>query len=128
MLKAQNLGKGTVLNQILINKKGQALVEFVIILPIIMMIIFVIIDFSNVFYQKNYLENVTNDIVRLKERGKTDEYVKEKIDKDIKITYRTDGDLKRLVVSKDIVLVTPFSNMFFKNPFKIKTERIVFYE
>ena len=128
MLKAQNLGKGTVLNQRLINKKGQALVEFVIILPIIMMIIFVIIDFSNVFYQKNYLENVTNDIVRLKERGKTDEYVKEKIDKDIKITYRTDGDLKRLVVSKDIVLVTPFSNMFFKNPFKIKTERIVFYE
>ena len=128
MLKAQSLGKGTVLNQRLINKKGQALVEFVIILPIIMMIIFVIIDFSNVFYQKNYLENVTNDIVRLKERGKTDEYVKEKTDKDIKITYRTDGDLKRLVVSKDIVLVTPFSNMFFKNPFKIKTERIVFYE
>ena len=128
MLKVQNLGKDTVLHQRLMNKKGQALVEFVIILPIIMMLIFVIIDFSNVFYQKNYLENVTNDIVKLKEKGKTDEYIKNKTDKDIKITYTRDGDIKKLVVSKNVMLVTPFSNMFFKNPYKIKTERIVFYE
>ena len=51
------------------NKSGQALVEFVIILPIIMMIIFVIIDFSNVFYQKNHLESITNDIVTFKENN-----------------------------------------------------------
>lgn len=110
------------------NKKGQALVEFVIIMPIIMMIIFVIIDFSNVFYQKNYLENVTNDVVRLKEHGKNDEYIKKKTDKDIQISIKNNGDTKKIIVSKDINLVTPFSNMFFKNPFTIKTERIVFYE
>ena len=110
------------------NKKGQALVEFVIILPIIMMIIFVIIDFSNVFYQKNYLENMTNDVVRLKEHGKSDEYIKNKTDKDIKISFERDGDSQKIIVSKNINLVTPFSNMFFKNPFTIKTERIVFYE
>ena len=128
MLKVQNLGKDTVLNQRLINKKGQALVEFVIILPIIMMLIFIIIDFSNVFYQKNYLENLTNDIIKLKQKGKTDEYIKSNTDKDIKITYTTNGDIKKLVVSKNVTLVTPFSNMFFKNPYKIKTERVVFYE
>ena len=110
------------------DKKGQALVEFVILLPIIMMIIFVVIDFSNVFYQKNYLENVTNDIVRLKERGKSDEYIKSKTDKDIKISYHTNGDLKKITVSKNITLVTPFSTMFFKNPYTVKTERIVYYE
>lgn len=109
-------------------KKGQALVEFVILIPVIMMIIFVIIDFSNVFYQKNYLENVTNDVVRLKERGKTDEYIKKKTDKDIKIIYKSDGDLKKIIVSKNVKLVTPFSTMFFKNPYTIKTERVVFYE
>ena len=111
-----------------LTNKGQALVEFVIILPIIMMLLFVIIDFSNVFYQKNYLENVTNDIVKLKEKGKTDDYIKRKTDKDIKISYTNDGDLKKLVVSKNVILLTPFSNMFFKNPYNIKTERIVFYE
>ena len=110
------------------NNKGQALVEFVILIPIIMMIIFVIIDFSNVFYQKNYLENVTNDIVRLKERGRSDEYIKSKTDKDIKIVYEPKGDLHKIIVSKNITLVTPFSTMFFKNPYTIKTERIIFYE
>lgn len=110
------------------NSKGQALVEFVILIPIIMMIIFVVIDFSNIFYQKNYLENVTNDVVRLKEHGKSDEYVKNKLDKDITITYTPKGDLKKITISKKINLVTPFSNMFFKNPYIIKTERVVFYE
>lgn len=115
-------------HQKLMNNKGQALVEFVIILPIIMMIIFVIIDFSNVFYQKNYLENITNDVVRLKEHGKSNDYIKTKTDKDIKIDFKNDGETKKIVVSKNIILVTPFSNMFFKNPYTIKTERIVFYE
>ena len=54
-----------------LDKKGQALVEFVIIMPIIMMLLFVIIDFSNIFYQKNHLENITNDIVTFKESGKS---------------------------------------------------------
>ncbi len=127
MSRVLNLEKDIV-KSLKLTSKGQALVEFVIILPIIMMLLFVIIDFSNVFYQKNYLENVTNDIVKLKEKGKTDDYVKQKTDKDVKISYTNDGDLKKLVVSKKVILLTPFSNMFFKNPYNIKTERIVFYE
>ena len=96
------------------NSKGQALVEFVIIIPIIMMIIFVIIDFSNVFYQKNNLENITNDVVRLKENGKTNEYIKRSMPKDIKISYKNTNNNLYINVSKDINLVT--------------TERVLLYE
>ena len=35
------------------NKKGQALVEFIIILPVIIFIIMVIIDFMMIFTYKN---------------------------------------------------------------------------
>ena len=128
MSKEQNLGKDTVKRQNSVNNKGQALVEFVIILPIIMMIIFVIIDFSNIFYQKNYLENLTNDVVKLKEKGKSDDYIKNNTDKDIKISYKKNNDIKKIIISKNIYLVTPFSNMFFDNPYTIKTERVVYYE
>lgn len=110
------------------NKKGQALVEFVIIIPIIMMIIFVIIDFSNVFYQKNNLENTTNDIVRFKENHKSDEYIKQNTDMDVKVSYKKQGDNLKITVSKNVNLVTPFSDMFFKNPYKITTERVILYE
>ena len=110
-----------------VNKNGQALVEFVIILPIIMMIIFVIIDFSNIFYQKNHLESITNDIVLFKESGKSDEYIKKNTD-DIKISYKQDGNSLIIKASKDVALVTPFSSLFFDNPYTIKTERIILYE
>lgn len=110
------------------NKKGQALVEFVIIIPIIMMILFIIIDFSNVFYQKNSLESTISDVVRLKENGKSDAFIKNKFDKDLKITYKQENDVLYVTVSRKINLLTPFSSAFFKNPYKISSERVLIYE
>lgn len=108
--------------------KGQALVEFVIILPIILMIIFVIIDFSNVYYQKNALENQINEVVTYKKANKTNQYIKNKLNKNIKITYQTDDNLLKITLKKDIKLITPFSKIITKNPFTIKTERTIINE
>ena len=47
------------------NKKGQALVEFILILPVLILILFVIIDFGNIFYSKYELQNQSADIVNL---------------------------------------------------------------
>ena len=110
------------------NRKGQALVEFVIILPIIMMIIFVIIDFSNIFYQKNHLENVTNDIVIYKENGKSDEYIKKTLDTDIKVSYEQKENNLVIKTKKKVPLITPFSSLFFDNPYIVKTERTILHE
>ena len=111
-----------------IKNKGQALVEFVIILPIIMIIIFVIIDFSNVFYQKNNLESIMNSVVTYKENGKSNEYIKNQIKDDVKITYEINNENLTINISKDIKLITPFSSMFFESPYTISTERIILYE
>ena len=40
------------------NRKGQALVEFVLILPLFIMLLFAIIDFGNILNQKSKLENM----------------------------------------------------------------------
>ena len=100
------------------NKKGQALVEFVLILPIFLMIIFAVIDFANVFYQKNELETVLDQVV---EEVKNNKPVNTEVNYDV-IDY---GTTKKIVISKDIDLVTPFSNIFFSNPYTIKTERVI---
>ncbi len=111
-----------------LSNKAQALVEFVIILPVIIMIIFIIIDFSNIFYQKNHLENVTKDIVTYKESGKSNEYVNQNIDKDINVLYSNNGDSLTIKVEKKVKLITPFSGLFFENPYRIKTERTILNE
>ena len=39
------------------NKKGQALVEFIVILPVIIFIVMMIVDFMTIFSYKNKLES-----------------------------------------------------------------------
>ena len=47
------------------NRKGQALVEFVLILPVFILILFAIVDFGTILSKKNELENDSMDIVSL---------------------------------------------------------------
>lgn len=112
-----------------LNNKAQALVEFVIILPIVLMVLFIVIDFSNIFYQKNYLEGVMNDVVEYKENGKSNSYIKSAIDDDkVSVSYSIIDDKLDIKLSKKVKLITPFSSLFFDNPFVIKTERMILYE
>ena len=61
------------------NRKGQALVEFVLILPIFILMLFIIFDFGNIFYSKYDLQNQSSDIVRLIIEGSTIEEVENEI-------------------------------------------------
>ena len=53
------------------NRKGQALVEFVLILPVFILILFAIVDFGTILSKKNELENDSMDIVSLVKNGTT---------------------------------------------------------
>ena len=55
------------------NRRGQALIEFVLIVPILILILFVIVDFGNIFYSKYELENQSIDIVRMIRSGSSEE-------------------------------------------------------
>ena len=109
------------------NKKGQALVEFVIILPVMLLLIFSIIDFGIVIYEKNNLENVISDAVTFYENG-------ESLDT-IKNTIKNKDDLDILIENKDVYVVmeikksiepiTPGLNYFIDKVFDIKTSRVI---
>ena len=44
------------------NRKGQALIEFVLILPIFILILFATVDFGLILSKKNELENTSVDV------------------------------------------------------------------
>ena len=44
------------------NKKGQALVEFVLVLPILIFILFAVIDVSKIMIMKNHLESLLSSV------------------------------------------------------------------
>ena len=51
------------------NRKGQALVEFVLILPIFILILFAVVDFGMILSKKSELENISVDIVSMIKNG-----------------------------------------------------------
>lgn len=106
--------------------KGQALVEFVLILPIALLLIFSMIDLGRVLYEKNHLESMLNEVVIVyKDNGKID---KNLLDDTVSSEVNKDGKYTSITLTKDVSLITPFSNLVFSNPYQIKTERVFIYE
>lgn len=113
------------------NKKGQALLEFIIILPILIMILFIIIDFGNIMYEKNKLENISDDILELYEREKnidnTDVY---NVTNDKSIKYKinkNNNDYVEIIVYKNINIISPILKNI-DDLSSISTKRIIYDE
>ena len=107
------------------NRRGQALIEFVLILPIFLIILFAIVDFGNLILSRNQLENTSSDIVRIILKGDRiedgqDEY------KDIRIEFNGYKDkYRKVTVFKNIKIITPFLDKVLGNPCVVKVERII---
>lgn len=108
------------------NEKGQALIEFIIIIPILIMILFIIIDFSNIMYEKNKLENTSTDIILLyKEKGMLDSDILKNEDLNYKIV--SNNNYTQIIISKKINIISPVLKNI-DSISNIKTKRIIYDE
>ena len=110
------------------NKKAQALVEFVLVLPLIILFLFVVIDFSNVFYNRNYIENLNSEVVEYMSKGKTFEEARSILPNNITSYITETGTTKKITLKKDINFVTPFAYRVFRNGYQVSSERVVLNE
>ena len=108
------------------NNKGQVLIEFVLILPIFILILFAVIDFGIIFNKKSNLENDSVDIINLYKNGTTFSEIEDLYD-DNKIEVSNDGEYYKFTISTSINLITPGLNRILGEPYVIYVERIVPY-
>ncbi len=107
------------------NRKGQALVEFVLILPIFLMILFAIVDFGNILSTKNKLENTSTDLVRMILNNEDINNIKEEYPK-IKIEVNNyKNNYKKVTITQEVKTITPFLDRILGNPYQIKIERVI---
>ena len=116
------------------NEKAQALIEFVLILPVLIMILFAIIDFGTIMITKSELENKLSDAVdALKNTIEIDELypnVQKSInDKNIKteLSFNNETNYVTIKLSKEIKTITPGLNLIIGYPYNAKVERVVYY-
>ena len=104
-------------------KKGQALVEFIIILPIFLMLILASIDIGNIIYNKITLESKLSDIISLYEQGSSPTQINEKLKLEQDNLTFTITDNKTFNLSKEISIITPGLNIIFDKQYLITTKR-----
>lgn len=103
---------------------GQALVEFVIILPIILVILLYIIEFGKITLKKYELESNMELITELYKDKKTDELNNFVNSNNIIISYSKNNDLTTITIKKNIKTNMPLINKILGN--NIETRRTIY--
>ncbi len=108
-------------------KRGQALVEFIIILPIFIMLVLGVIDIGKILYSKMMLESQISEVISLYESGKTQEEIATKLefDEDISLDIVRDNEYINFDLTKNIEIITPGLNFVFENPYSLKVTRSI---
>lgn len=109
------------------NRRGQALVEFVLILPVFLFLIMAVVDFGIIFNRKNALETASSDIVHLYQSEKTIEEIRGLYPK-YTINIAIDNEYDVLTIASEVKLNTPGFNRIFGNPYQVKVERYLYHE
>ena len=103
---------------------GQALIEFVIILPIILVILLYIIEFGRITLKKYELESNMELIKELYKNHKQDEINNYINSNNIIISYEKNNDLTTITIKKNIKTNMPLINKILGNT--IETKRTIY--
>ena len=111
------------------NKKGQALVEFVIILPLFIMIVFCLVDFGKIFYVKSDLEATMDKVISMYNNDKNYDEIKEYVNKNIsesKLNITNDNnEYVVFEVGKEVEIFTPGLNLVLGDPYVATVKRVI---
>lgn len=104
--------------------KGQALIEFVLILPVILLILLYIIEFGRITLKKQQLESNMDLIVNLYEEKKQQELNTYISNNNIVINYNKQNDLTTIEINQNIKSNMPLINRIIGNT--ITTQRTIY--
>lgn len=110
------------------SSRGQALIEFVLIVPVLIFILMAIIDISKVIINKYKLEDNLNVISDLYQNNKMDEIDTFADSKGIIVSYTTVGNYTTIKINKNVVITTPGLNHILGKQMLIETERTIYNE
>ena len=99
------------------NKKGQALIEFILVLPIFLLLILAAFDFVNIMHKKMELENVLEEVI-------DDE--RYPLDDSLALTKEKDDNLITYHLSANVKVISPFITIVTDDIYKVSVQRTVY--
>lgn len=98
------------------NKKGQALIEFIIILPIFIMLMLAVFDYVRIYSEKSNLESVIEDVILSNELN----------DDNITILKETEKDKTKYTLNKSIDIYSPVISVIIGNKYVVSVSRVIY--
>lgn len=108
------------------NSRGQALVEFIIVLPILLLIIMAIMDFGNIFTKKYSLENDLDVIANMYKEERYDSINNYVNENNLSIFYEREEEFVKINISKNININTPILNNILGKKYKVETSKVIY--
>ena len=99
------------------NNKGQALVEFIIIIPVVILIFLAILDYTRIILLRSSLEDTIEEVIDNKDFP---------LEEDITLKETVEDNKKKIYLQKNITLYSPFLNAFMDNPYEVEVQRVVY--
>lgn len=98
------------------NKKGQALIEFIIILPIFIMLMLAVFDYVRIYSEKSNLESVIEDVILSNELN----------DDNITILKETYDEKTKYTLNKSIDIYSPVISVIIGNKYVVSVSRVIY--
>ena len=108
------------------NNKGQALVEFIIVLPILLLIIMSIIDLGNIFVKKYSIENHIDIVYKMYLNDDNDNISRYVKDNDLLLNYENNDGVITINLSKTVNINTPILSNILGKKYKVEVSRFVY--
>ena len=98
------------------NKKGQALIEFIIILPIFIMIMLAVFDYVRIYSEKSNLESVMEDVLLSNELK----------DDNITLLKELDDEKTKYTLNKSINIYSPVISVIIGDKYVVSVSRTIY--
>lgn len=112
------------------SKRGQALLEFILILPVLIMLLVGFVDYGRITYGKIKLENIMNEVIDLINLDLTSEEIETKLQVNYHQVYKVEIEHKEqeqvIKVTQAFKLFSLGSDLVFPQPFVLKTRRVIY--
>ncbi len=108
------------------NNKGQALVEFIIVLPILIFLIISIIDLGNIMIKTYSLNEDLDTVSDMYISGSLDDIENYVATNNISISYKSEDEFTTITLKKNVKIMSPMLNIAFGKNYDIKASKTLY--
>ena len=108
------------------NNRGQALVEFILILPVILIALVVLVELGNIFVQKINLNNSMTTVTRLYQNEQKEELENFISKENIEFSAKEVDDMVELTLKKKIKVSVPILNRILGSNYVAEAKQTIY--